>query len=57
MTDYYFHDLDLLQELQTTSTLLSCLLSTASSTEHLTGSYQTMVKVSYYINFLVLHVH
>lgn len=51
MTDYYFHDLDLLQELQTTSSLSSSFLSTGSSTEHLTVSYQIVVKVNYCINF------
>lgn len=51
MTDYYFHDFDLLQKLQTTPSLPSCLLTAASSTEHLTASYQVVVKVSYDIKF------
>lgn len=51
MTDYYFHDFDLLQKLQTTPSLPSRFLTTASSTEHLTASYQIVVKVSYYIKF------
>lgn len=53
MTDYYFHDLDVFQELQTTFSRLSCFLSTARSTEHLTVSYQIVVKVNYSINFVL----